>query len=83
MILLAPVKTEKAISEIEYRNTLTFVIDMKATKKDVKGEVEKLFNVKVAAVRTFITSKGEKRAFVRLDPSSKADEVAAKLKMLA
>jgi large subunit ribosomal protein L23 len=83
MILIAPVKTEKAIGEIEYKNTLTFVVDLKATKKDVKGEVEKLFAVKVASVRTCITPDGEKHAFVRLDKSSKADEVAAKLKMLA
>jgi large subunit ribosomal protein L23 len=83
MILIAPVKTEKAISKIEYENTLTFVVAMEATKKDIKGEVEKLFGVKVAGVRTFVTSGGSKHAFVRLDKSSKADDVATKLKMIA
>ncbi|HSB47333.1 MAG TPA: 50S ribosomal protein L23 [Candidatus Bilamarchaeum sp.] len=83
MILLAPIKTEKAISKIEYENTLTFEVAPKATKKDVQAEVEKLFAVKVVSVRTFITRKGKKHAFVRLDKSSKADDVAIKLKMIA
>jgi large subunit ribosomal protein L23 len=83
MILVAPIKTEKAIGKIEYENTLTFEVDLKASKKDVKGEVEKLFSVKVASVKTFITPEGKKHALVRLDKSSKADDVAAKLKMLA
>jgi large subunit ribosomal protein L23 len=77
------VKTEKAIGKIENENTLTFEVDMKATKKDIKGEVERLFSVKVASVRTFLTAKGKKHAFVRLDKSSKADDVATKLKMIA
>jgi len=83
MILIAPIKTEKAISMIEYQNTLTFEVDLKATKKDIQAETEKLFSVKVAGVRTYITPDGKKHALVRLDKGSKADDVAAKLKMLA
>lgn len=83
MILLAPIKTEKAIGKIEYENTLTFVVDMKANKDAIKAEVEKLFSVKVDSVKTFITPKGKKHALVRLDKASKADDVATKLKMIA
>jgi len=83
MILIAPVKTEKAIQKIEYENTLTFQVGLKSTKKEISDEVVKLFNVKVASVRTFITPDGKKHALVRLEKGSKADEVAAKLKMLA
>lgn len=83
MILVAPIKTEKAIGKIEYENTLTFEVDLKATKKDVKGEIEKLFSVKVASVKTFITPQGKKHALIRLGKGAKADDVAAKLKMLA
>ncbi len=83
MIIIAPVKTEKAISKIEYENTLTFEVGLAATKKDIQSEVEKMFKVKVASVRTFVTPKGKKHAFVRLDKSSKADDVATKLKMIA
>ncbi|MFH1521220.1 MAG: 50S ribosomal protein L23 [Candidatus Micrarchaeota archaeon] len=83
MILLAPVKTEKAIGQIEYGNTLTFEVTISATKNDIKGEVEKLFSVKVASVRTFITSTGKKHAFVKLAKEFKADDIATKLKMIA
>ena len=83
MIIIAPVKTEKAISKIEYENTLTFEVGRESTKKEIALEIEKLFQVKVASVRTFITSKGKKHACVRLDKASKADDVATKLKMIA
>lgn len=83
MILLAPIKTEKAIGKIEYENTMTFEVATSATKNDIKGEVEKFFSVKVASVRTFITSSGKKHAFVRLAKGFKADDLATKLKMIA
>lgn len=83
MIILSPVKTEKAIQKVEYENAITFVVDIKATKKQVKEEVEKLFSVKVDNVRTFVTSKGTKHAIVKLSKESKADDIATKLKMVA
>lgn len=83
MILHSPVKTEKAIGKIEYENTLTFMVDIGATKKQIADEVESLFRVKVAAVRTHLTAKGKKTAFVKLQKEFKADDVAVKLKMLA
>jgi large subunit ribosomal protein L23 len=83
MILLSPVKTEKAIGKIEYENTLTFMVDLAATKKQISDEVEALFKVKVASVRTALTAKGKKHAYVKLQKEFKADDVAVKLKMLA
>jgi len=83
MILIAPIKTEKAIGKIEYENTLSFEVDRAATKKAISDEIARLFSVKVASVRTSITSTGKKHAFVRLTKEFKADDVAAKLKMIA
>ena len=61
-ILKSPVVTEKSVilkedssEEGTDRNAgqvLTFRVDTKATKSDIKGAVEEIFNVKVAAVRT-------------------------------
>ena len=61
-ILKSPVVTEKSVilkeessEEGTERNSgqvLTFRVDTKATKLDIKGAVEEIFNVKVAAVRT-------------------------------
>ncbi|MCD6549687.1 50S ribosomal protein L23 [Candidatus Micrarchaeota archaeon] len=75
------VTTEKAIALMEFQNKLVFVVDKNATKQDVKREVEEMFNVKVDKVTVHNTLKGEKRAFVKLKPEYKADEVAAKLKV--
>lgn len=83
MILIAPVKTEKAIGKIEFDNTLTFEVDTKATKESVKKETEKLFAVKVAGVKTYITPKGKKRALIKLAKGFKAEDITTKLKMLA
>lgn len=81
MILIAPIKTEKAIGKIEFDNTITFEVGMDSTKSSVKGEVEKLFGVKVADVKTYITPKGTKRALVKLAAGSKAEDITTKLKM--
>ena len=61
-ILKSPVVTEKSVilkedstdedSGRKVGQVLTFKVDKKATKIDIKGAVEEIFNVKVAAVRT-------------------------------
>ena len=81
-IIKRVVATEKAINYIEKHNTLTFIVDRKATKHDIKYAIEKLFNVKVVKVRTLITPKGEKKAYVRLAPEYKASDIASRLGIL-
>lgn len=78
-IIIRPLQTEKALWLIDKQNTLTFIVDMKATKHDIKRAVETLFEVKVEEVRTLITPKGEKKAYVKLAPEFKASEIATKL----
>ncbi len=80
-VLIEPIKTEKAIGKIEFDNCITFKVDEKATKKDIKAAVEKLFKVKVACVRTQRGARGGKRAVVKLAKGSKAEDISAKLKM--
>lgn len=82
MIIIAPIKTEKAIGKIEYENALTFKVERLSTKKAIQEEVEKLFGVKVQSVNTYHTSKG-KHALVKLTKEFKADDIAIKLKMIA
>lgn len=83
MILLAPIKTEKAIQKIEAENSLSFYVSLLSNKIEIAREIETLFKVKVSSVKTRINSKGKKIAVVRLDKSSKADDVATKLKIIA
>ncbi|VVC01027.1 50S ribosomal protein L23 [uncultured archaeon] len=80
--ILYPVTNEKAIGLIEFQNTLTFVVQNKSTKPEIKKDVEELFEVKVASVNTLLTPTGKKRAYVRLKEGFKADDVAAKLKIV-
>ncbi|MEM0453375.1 MAG: 50S ribosomal protein L23 [Sulfolobales archaeon] len=81
-VLIRPVTSEKSLNYIEKYNTLTFIADIDSTKEEIKYAVEKLFSVKVDNVRTLITPKGEKKAFIRLKPEFKASEVATKLGIL-
>ncbi|HIQ02808.1 MAG TPA: 50S ribosomal protein L23 [Desulfurococcales archaeon] len=81
-ILIRPLHTEKAIMKIEKENTLVFIVDRRATKHQIKEAIEKLFNVKVVKVNTLITSRGEKKAYIKLAPQYKADEIATRLGLL-
>lgn len=74
--------TEKALSLAERENTLVFVVELRATKHQIREAVENLFGVKVEEVRTAITMKGEKKAYVKLKPEYKASEVATRLGLI-
>lgn len=83
MIIEAPIKTEKAIQKIESDNALVFRVSDKASKQEIKKEFEELFNVKVQTVRTYSNQKGKKLAIIKMTKEFKADDVAAKMKMIA
>ena len=81
-IILERVKsTEKIVRQIEVDNVLVFVVDRAVNKGDVRKEVEDLFGVKVAKVRTH-TLKNKKVAYVKLKVEYPAVDVATKLGMM-
>jgi large subunit ribosomal protein L23 len=71
--------TEISSRILETENKLVFIVDVRATKTDVKKAVEELYEVVVDKVNVVITPKGEKKAFVKLHPDYKAVDVAIKL----
>jgi large subunit ribosomal protein L23 len=71
--------TQDTVSLVEKENKITFIVDIKATKKQIKDAVEKLYEVRVEKVNTLITPLGEKKAFVKLKPEYSASELAVKL----
>ena len=71
--------SEKASRLLEEENTLTLIVRMEANKPDIKKAVEELYNVKVEKVRTLVTPKGEKKAYVKLSKEFSASELASKL----
>ncbi|MBI4210124.1 MAG: 50S ribosomal protein L23 [Candidatus Diapherotrites archaeon] len=78
-ILKHPLVTEKSVGMIEDSNKLTFVVDSKATKYDVKQAIQGLYKVKVRRVNMLRDMKARKRAIVTLDKSAKAGDLATKL----
>jgi large subunit ribosomal protein L23 len=59
-VIIKPLITEKSNHAAQARNTYTFHVHKDATKPQIKLAVEKLYDVKVADVRTMIR-KGKAR----------------------
>lgn len=78
MLIKCFLVTEKSVAELE-KNVLTAIVDIRARKRDIKREIEKLFGVEVEKVNTLITPKGEKKAYIKLKPDYSAEEVLSKL----
>jgi large subunit ribosomal protein L23 len=74
--------TEVTSRILETENKLVFVVNLAATKADIKRAIEELYEVLVEKVNVAITPNGEKKAFVKLHPNYKAVDVAIKLGIL-
>jgi large subunit ribosomal protein L23 len=81
-ILKHPHLSEKSVSLIERENKIVFIVERKASKKQIKEAIEKTFEIKVDRINTEITFKGEKKAYIKLKPEFKAMDVATKLGMV-
>jgi len=81
-VILYPLMTESASLMVEQENKLVFIVNIKASKSDVKKAVKQLYEVEVEKVNLLITPRGEKKAFVKLRPEYKAADVAIKLGIL-
>jgi large subunit ribosomal protein L23 len=81
-IIKHPLSTEKTIRLMESENKLVFVVDRKSTKQDIKKAVEELFKAKVVNVKTVLTTKGGKKAYVRFSPETPAIDIATNLGLM-
>ncbi len=78
---LTPIATEKAIMKIEAENIITFSVEEKTTKAEIKKEVEELFKVKVQKIRTSVRHN-KKIAYVQLNKKDLAIDLATKLGLM-
>lgn len=78
---MKPVATEKAVMKIEAENVLTFEVEKRKTKIEIKKEIEELFNVKVDKIRTQIRDN-KKQVYAKLNKKNLAIDVATKLGMM-
>ena len=67
---------------MESENKLIFVVDKKATKKDIKEAIEKAYKSKVLKVNTLIDTKGKKRAYIKFSNETPAIDIATKLGLM-
>ena len=81
-VIKYPLISEDAVTLLEAENKITFIVDRRSDKHDVKRAVEGLYEVRVDQVRTLITPEGDKKAFVKLTPDFKAADLAVKLGIL-
>ena len=60
-VIRKPLVTEKSTIAREEENVITFSVDPRATKYDITGAVETLFNVDVITVRTMRMPRKKRR----------------------
>jgi large subunit ribosomal protein L23 len=85
-VIIKPLITEKSTHQANARNTYAFQVAPKADKLEIKNAIEKLYNVKVADVRTlvrkgksrrtkvgYVSGSDVKRAIVKLAGESKIE----------
>ncbi|KAH1974026.1 60S ribosomal protein L23A [Aspergillus fumigatus] len=76
-VVLYPLNTESAMKKIEEHNTLVFIVDVKANKRQIKLALKKLYDVDTVKVNTLVRPDGSKKAFARLTPDVDALDIAA------
>lgn len=70
---------EGVLKLIEEQNTLIFLTDLSASKRQIKQAFEKMYNTKVELVRTQIRPTGDKKAFIKIPKEIEAVELATKI----
>ncbi|MCJ1293493.1 60S ribosomal protein L25 [Xylographa carneopallida] len=76
-VIIHPLNTESAMKKIEENNTLVFICDIKANKRQIKEALKKLYDVDCVKINTLIRPDGSKKAYARLTPDVDALDVAA------
>ena len=81
-IIKYPLSTEKSIRLMESENKLIFVVNKKATKKEIRKAVEDMFKVEVVSVNTFVNAEGEKRAYIKFSAKNPAIDIATQMGLM-
>ena len=78
-IIEHPIVTEQAMNEMDFNNKLLFLVDVDATKPEIRSEVADRYDVGVVGVNTQVTPQGEKKAVVTLSEDDDATEIASRI----
>ena len=77
-IIKAPIITEKS-SALAANNVITFSVDVRANKTQIKQAIEKIFNVKVESVNTVNVKPKKKRVGRYAGKTNKVKKAIVKL----
>ena len=75
-IIRGPVTSDKATRKLEDENTMTFWVDIRATKPEIKAAFNRLYHVMPEKVNTMITPKMLKKAYIRIPEGTEAMNLA-------
>ena len=78
-IIKAPIITEKS-SNLAANNVITFSVDVRANKTQIKQAIENIFNVKVESVNTVNVKPKKKRVGRYVGKTNKVKKAIVKLK---
>ncbi len=81
-VIKYPLVSEDAVTLIEADNKITFIVDVDASKNDIRRAVEELYEVRVDRVNSVVTPEGRKKAYVKLTSDYKASDLAVRLGIL-
>jgi large subunit ribosomal protein L23Ae len=70
---------ENALAKIETNNTLVFIVDARANKKQIKDAIARMYDIQCMKINTLIRPDGLKKAYVRLTDDYDAVDVANKI----
>ncbi len=79
-IIKGPIMTEKSADLAQNKNTITFSVDTKANKVQIKQAIEKIFDVKVESVNTVTVKPRKKRVGKYSGYTNKVKKAIVKLK---
>ncbi|KAF1838999.1 60S ribosomal protein-like protein L23a [Decorospora gaudefroyi] len=76
-VIVHPLNTESAMKKIEENNTLVFIVNVKANKRQIAAALKKQYDVSCVKINTLIRPDGSKKAFCRLTADVDALDIAA------
>jgi large subunit ribosomal protein L23 len=79
-IIKGPIITEKSSALAQNKNTITFSVDVKANKTQIKQAIERIFNVKVESVNTINVHPRKKRVGKYTGMTNRVKKAIVKLK---
>lgn len=78
-IIKAPIITEKSAGLAQNKNTITFSVDVRANKTQIKQAIENIFDVKVESVNTINVKPKKKRVGRYVGKTNRVKKAIVKL----